>query len=69
MHKLELEINDKIYAKILQFLQSFSQQDLTITKLNQQPEENLVEFFQNSPLVGEVDLKRSKEVYEQRFKL
>lgn len=67
MHKLELEINDKIYAKILQFLQSFSQQDLTITKLNQQPEENLVDFFQNSPLVGEIDLERNKEVYEQRF--
>lgn len=54
MHKLELEINDKIYARVLHFLQSFSKQDLTITQVSKQPEENLVD---------EMDLEGNKEFY------
>jgi hypothetical protein len=62
MYSIKLDINDKIYEKVMFFLENIPKQDLTIKEIknfdDNQKKTNLVEFFRNSPLVGEIEIKR-----------
>lgn len=71
MHTLKLDINDNIFDKIMFFLNNISSDDLKIKEIDktQQPiknQNNIVDFFQNSPISGELDLKREEETYQDR---
>jgi hypothetical protein len=66
MYSIKLDINDKIYEKVMFFLANIPKQDLTIKEIknfdDNQKKTNLVEFFRNSPLVGEVEIKRDSYI-------
>ena len=69
MYSVKFDVNDNIYDKVMFFLDNISKQDLKIKEIknyNDSKEDNLVDFFRNSPLVGEVDLTRENEVYLNR---
>ncbi|MBP9490558.1 MAG: hypothetical protein KBE77_03845 [Aliarcobacter sp.] len=70
MYSIKLDINDKIYEKVMFFLENIPKQDLTIKEIknfeDKLEENNLVDFFRKSPLVGEVEIKRDVEIYSNR---
>jgi len=73
MHSIRLDINDNIFDKVMFFLNNIPSSDLKIkieqTQKNSESNGSLVSFFQNSPLRGEIELSREKEVYEERVQL
>lgn len=69
MYSIKLDVNDNIYDKVMFFLDNISKKDLKIKEIknyNDQKENDLVDFFRKSPLVGEVDFSRENEVYANR---
>ena len=70
MYSIKLDINDKIYEIVMFFLENIPKQDLTIKEIknfeDKLEENNLVDFFRKSPLVGEVEIKRDSEIYSNR---
>jgi hypothetical protein len=70
MYSIKLDINDKIYEKVMFFLENIPKQDLTIKEIknfdDKLEENSLVDFFRKSPLVGEVEIKRDSEIYSNR---
>ncbi|MCX6051198.1 MAG: hypothetical protein NTZ60_01680 [Campylobacterales bacterium] len=70
MHSIRLDINDNIFEKVMFFLNNIPSSDLKIKIESAQEKfkqtDSLVSFFQNSPLCGEIELLREKEVYEDR---
>lgn len=69
MYTIKLDVNDSIYDKVMFFLNNISKNDLKIKEIknhNEEPHNNLVEFFRNSPLVGEIELQRDSETYSDR---
>lgn len=69
MYSIKLDVNEKIYDKVMFFLENISKKDLTIREIkniDDKQDSNIVDFFRNSPLVGELDLKRESELYSQR---
>ena len=71
MYSIKLDINDKIYEKVMFFLENIPKQDLTIKEIknfdDKLEENSLVDFFRKSPLVGEVEIKRDSEIYSDRI--
>ena len=71
MYYIKLDINDKIYEKVMFFLENIPKQDLTIKEIrntdDKLEENNLVDFFRKNPLVGEVEIKRDSEIYSDRI--
>jgi hypothetical protein len=70
MYSIKLDVNDNIYEKVMFFLENIPKQDLTIKEIknfeDKLEENNLVDFFRKSPLVGEVEIKRDSEIYSNR---
>lgn len=69
MYSIKLDVDDNIYDKVMFFLDNISKKDIKIKEIknyNGDKEDSLVDFFQNSPLVGEVDLRRETETYSSR---
>lgn len=69
MYSIKLDVNEKIYDKVMFFLENIPKKDLTIREIkniDDKQDSNIVDFFRNSPLVGELDLKRESELYSQR---
>ena len=70
MYSIKLDINDKIYEKVMFFLENIPKQDITIREIknyeDKLEENNLVDFFRKSPLVGEIEIKRDSEIYSDR---
>lgn len=62
MYSIKLDVNEKIYDKVMFFLENISKKDLTIREIkniDDKQDFNIVDFFRNSPLVGELDLKEN----------
>ena len=70
MYSIKLDVNDNIYEKVMLFLENIPKQDLTIKEIKnfseKQKKTNLVDFFRNSPLIGEIEIKRDPEIYSNR---
>ncbi len=70
MYSIKLDINDKIYEKVMFFLENIPKQDLTIREIKNYEDKleknNLVDFFRKSLLVGEIEMKRDSEIYSDR---
>ncbi len=70
MHSLRLNINDKIFDNIMFFLNNIPSNDLEVKEIQTtkkiKNKNNLVQFFQTSPIVNEINLTRNKEVYKNR---
>jgi hypothetical protein len=69
MYSIKLDVNESIYEKVMFFLDNISKKDLKIKEVinyNKEKEDGLVDFFRNSPLVGEVSIVREDEVYRNK---
>ena len=70
MKTIELNINDSIYDNVMFFLSGISKNDIKIVEKTEEKKDslnNIVDFFQNSPLVDNIVLTRDKELYKQRL--
>ncbi|MDF1883631.1 hypothetical protein JHD49_06740 [Sulfurimonas sp. SAG-AH-194-C21] len=69
MYTIKLDVNDTIYDKVMFFLKNIPISNLEVEKYvnDSQPKENdIVSFFQNSPLKDNIELLRDKEFYDER---
>lgn len=70
MYSVRVDMNDTVYDKVMFFLNNISKADIKIKELknddNTNDDSSLVEFFRNSPLVGEIELKRDTQTYLNR---
>lgn len=60
MYSIKLDVNEKIFDKVMFFLENISKKDLTIREIkniDDKQDSNIVDFFRNSPLVGELALE------------
>lgn len=69
---IRLDISSDIFDKVMFILENLPKNKVKFSlenrkKESQHKENNLVEFFQNSPLVGTVSLDRDQEVYQGRI--
>ena len=69
MYTIKLDVNDKIYDKVMFFLKSIPVKNIRVEKKEiKKPQEknSIVDFFQSSPIFGEVSLDREAEEYRNR---
>ncbi len=72
MQTIRLDVSNDIYDKVMAFIENLPKNKvkLQLEKKEKVPDKkesnSLVEFFQSSPLVGEVSLERDKEAYKGR---
>ena len=71
MKTVELNINESIADKVMFFLNNISKTDIKVVEKSQNSQyyfkQNIGDFFQNSPLVDTISLKREKEIYDSRI--
>ena len=74
MQTIRLDVSNDIYDKVITFIENLPKNKvkLQLEKKEKIPDNkdsnSLVEFFQSSPLVGEVSLDRDTEIYKGRVK-
>ena len=69
MYTIKLDVNDTIYDKVMFFLKNIPVSNLEVKKRDDsqiKSPDDIVSFFHNSPLTGNIDLSREKEIYEDR---
>ena len=69
MYSIKLNVNDNIFDKVMFFLNNIPTNELKTKKiLNNEisNNNNIVEFFQSSPLSEEIDISRKNEKYINR---
>jgi hypothetical protein len=72
MHTIRLDISDTIFDKVVFFLNHLPKNEIRIYPENRaahditKPGNDLVDFFQTSPLGSDVELERNKETYSAR---
>jgi len=69
---IRLDISSDIFDKVMFILENLPKNKVKFSlekrkEESQDKENNLVEFFQNSPLVDAVSLERDQEVYQGRI--
>ncbi len=70
MYTIKLDVNDKTYDKVMFFLKSIPVKNIRVKKKDiKKPKEknSIVDFFQSSPIVGEISLEREVEKYTNRI--
>ena len=70
MYTIRLDVNDKIYDKVMFFLKSVPVRNIRVEKKDIKKSEDkndIVDFFQSSPLAGEISLERETEKYVNRI--
>jgi len=66
MYTIKLDVNDTIYDKVMFFLKNIPVKNLEVKKVDDtqaQKKDDIVSFFQSSPLKGELHLTRENEIY------
>ena len=69
MYTIKLDVNDTIYEKVMFFLKNIPVSNLEVKKtenFQDKTQDDIVSFFHNSHLSGNIELTREKEVYEDR---
>ena len=69
MYIIKLDVNDKIYDKFMFFFKSIPVKNIRVEKKEiKKPDDknNIVDFFQSSPIVGEISLAMETEEYRNR---
>ncbi len=59
MYTIKVDVNDTIYDKVMLFLNSIPVKNMVIKKKDEKKpakQNNIVNFFRSSPLVGEITL-------------
>jgi len=73
MHTIKVDIDNSIFDKVMFFLNNISNDSIKIeeivtAKSKQDRKDNIVDFFQKSPIVGELNLQRDSDIYDSRIK-
>lgn len=69
MYTIKIDVNDTVYDKVMLFLKKIPIKNIVVEKKDQRTsksKENIVNFFQSSPLVDEIVLERDRETYTNR---
>jgi len=69
MYTIKLDVNDTIYDKVMFFLKNIPVSNLEVKRtedFQNKKQDDIVSFFHNSPLTGNIELTREKELYEDR---
>ena len=69
MYTIKIDVNDTVYDKVMLFLKKIPIKNIVVEKKDQRTsnsKENIVNFFQSSPLVDEIVLERDREAYTNR---
>jgi len=66
MYTIKLDVNDSIFDKVMFFLKNIPIKNLEVKKVDDiqaQKKDDIISFFQSSPLRGEINLERKNEIY------
>ena len=69
MYTIKLDVNDTIYDKVMFFLKNIPVTNIEVKKSDENSstkKDDIISFFHNSPLTGNIELTREKEIYEDR---
>ncbi len=69
MHTVRLDIKDSVFDKVMFLLKSLPKSEVKLRveqNVTTENSDDIVSFFQNSPLKNEIKLERSKEQYTGR---
>ena len=69
MYTIKLDVNDTMFKKVMLFLNTLPIKNIVIEKKDDtksHKEDNIVNFFQSSPLAGEITLERDAQTYTDR---
>ena len=69
MYTIKLDINDSIYYKVMFFLNNIPVKNLEVKKVSDiqaQEKNDIISFFQSSPLKGNILLEREDEIYNEK---
>ena len=69
MYTIKLDINDSLYDKVMLLLKSMPVKSIVVEKKDDtsvKQQDDIVHFFQSSPLVGEISLERDSQTYTDR---
>ncbi|MEA1892695.1 MAG: hypothetical protein U9N33_08295 [Campylobacterota bacterium] len=69
MYTIKLDVNDTIYDKVMFFLKNIPIKNLEVQKVDDSQvkrQDDIVSFFQSSPLKGELQLEREGEIYNEK---
>lgn len=70
MYSIKLDVNDSIYDKVMFFLKNIPTSNLEVTKVadtKTTKKDDIVSFFQSSPLKDTIHLERETEVYNEKI--
>ena len=69
MYTIKLDVNDTIYEKVMFFLKNIPVKNLSVEKTDEdeaKKQNDIVTFFQSSPIKGEISLERESDIYSDR---
>lgn len=69
MYTIKLDVNDTMFKKVMLFLNTLPVKHIVIEKKDDKKshkKEHIVNFFQTSPLAGEIVLERDPQIYTDR---
>lgn len=69
MYTIKLDVNDTIYEKVMFFLKNIPVKNLSVEKTDEdeaKKQDDIVTFFQSSPIKGEISLERESDIYSDR---
>ena len=69
MYTIKLDVNDSIYDKVMLFLKNIPVKNIVVEKKEEtdtKKKDDIVHFFQSSPLVGEIEIERESQTYTDR---
>ena len=70
MYSIKLDVSDTIYDKVMFFLKNIPIKNLEVTKVadtKTTKKDDIVSFFQSSPLRGNLHLERETEIYSEKI--
>jgi len=66
MYIIKLDVSDTVFEKVVFFLKNISAKNISVEKIDDKEskkQDDIVTFFQTSPIVGEISLERDFETY------
>jgi len=69
MYTIKLDVNDTIYEKVMTLLKKIPVTNIEVEKIEDKAsktQNDIVTFFQSSPIAGEITLERDSQTYTDR---
>jgi len=69
MYTIKLDVNDTVYEKVMFFLKNIPVKNIRVEKTDDREikeQNDIVNFFQSSPIAGEISLERDSQTYTDR---